>query len=205
MECKMLTESNEIKKVVEIHVRAFPQFFLTSLGEDLLHELYTSFLYTKNAGIIIGKEREKIVGFLAFSESNKEIYLMILRKKFFRFTYLYFLLFCTKPRVAFHMLVKVLKKNSNTEQCSRKKIRISSIATNPDFKNKGVGKKLFSFFLEKVTSNYDIIELETDKDNNENTNKFYEKLNFHKVLEMPTYRKRVMNVYHYYIKCEERI
>ena len=55
MKIKIANNNEEIQEIVKIHINAFPNFFLTSLGSDLLFELYRSFLETENSGIYIAK------------------------------------------------------------------------------------------------------------------------------------------------------
>lgn len=85
MKIKIANNNEEIQEIVKIHINAFPNFFLTSLGSDLLFELYRSFLETKNSGIYVAKIDYKIVGFVAFAEKSTAIYYNILKKHFFFF------------------------------------------------------------------------------------------------------------------------
>lgn len=189
-----------IKAVVEIHIKAFPSFFLTKLGEKILYELYNGFLITENAGIIVGKKEKKIVSFIAFSENNKSIYLSILKKRILRFTFYFILLFFKKPKIAIQLIQKVFKKSDTKEYENLRKIRISSIAVNPELSNNGLGRNIFEFFKKHMEKKYEVIELETDKDSNEKVNAFYTSLNFLKIKEIRTFNSRKMNIYYYYLK-----
>ena len=40
MKIKIANNNEEIQEIVKIHINAFPNFFLTCLGSDLLFELY---------------------------------------------------------------------------------------------------------------------------------------------------------------------
>ena len=112
MKIKIANNNEEIQEIVKIHINAFPNFFLTSLGSDLLFELYRSFLETENSGIYIAKIDSKVVGFLAFTEKSTPIYYNILKKHFFSFSLKIFKKFLKNPFSFFKLLYKFKKKLS---------------------------------------------------------------------------------------------
>ena len=202
MKIKIANNNEEIQEIVKIHINAFPNFFLTSLGSDLLFELYRSFLETENSGIYISKIDSKVVGFLAFTEKSTPIYYNILKKHFFSFSLKLFKKFLKNPFSFFKLLYKFKKKLSLKKEEKRtllKKIRIESIAVEPNYFNKKIGKELIDFLKKNIDfEKFDLIELETDAKNNEKTNYFYQKNEFIKVEEITVDGNRVMNIYHYY-------
>ena len=80
MKIDIAKNNRELQEIVKVHIDAFPNFFLTSLGDDLLFELYRSFLEVKNSGIYMAKIDNNIVGFIAFTERSILIYYNILKK-----------------------------------------------------------------------------------------------------------------------------
>ncbi|ATV63092.1 GNAT family N-acetyltransferase [Fusobacterium pseudoperiodonticum] len=202
MKIDIAKNSEDVKAIVKIHIEAFPNFFLTSLGDDLLFELYRSFLETENSGIYIAKIDNKVVGFLAFAEKSTPIYYNILKKHFFSFSLKLFKKFLKNPLSFFKLLYKFKKKLSLKKEEKRtllKKIRIESIAVEPNYFNKKIGKELIDFLKKNIDfEKFDLIELETDAKNNEKTNYFYQKNEFIKVEEITVDGNRVMNIYHYY-------
>ena len=202
MKIDIAKNSEDVKAIVKIHIEAFPNFFLTSLGDDLLFELYRSFLEVKNSGIYIAKIDDNITGFIAFTERSTLIYYNILKKHFFSFCLKLFKKFLKNP-ISFFKLIYIFKKKlfskKENDKIILKKIRVESIAVKPDYSNKGIGKELIDFLKENIDfKKFDFIELETDAKNNEKTNHFYQKNNFIKIKEITTDENRIMNIYHYY-------
>ncbi len=202
MKIEIAKNNEEIQEIVKIHIDAFPNFFLTSLGSDLLFELYRSFIETKNSGIYIAKIDCKVVGFIAFTEKSTPIYYNILKKHFFSFSLKLFKKFLKNPFSFFKLLYKLKKKLSlkkEEKSILLKKVRIESIAVEPNYFNKDVGKELIDFLKKNIDfQKFDLIELETDAKNNVKTNYFYQKNKFVKVKEIIVDENRAMNIYHYY-------
>lgn len=202
MEIDIVKNNEELQEIVKAHIEAFPNFFLTSLGKDLLFELYRSFLEVKNSGIYIAKIDNDTVGFLAFTEKSTLIYYNILKRHFFSFFFKLLKRFLKNPISFFKLLYSFKKKlfsKKEKDKIISKKIRIESIAVKPNYSNKGVGKELIDFLKRNIDfQKFDFIELETDAKNNEKTNCFYQKNNFIKIEEITTDENRVMNIYHYY-------
>ncbi len=56
-------EEVDIKGIVSVHIKAFPYFFLTTLGPSFLNTYYSNFSKSKNTKLIIAKISNSIVGF----------------------------------------------------------------------------------------------------------------------------------------------
>lgn len=202
MKIDIAKNNRELQEIVKVHIDAFPNFFLTSLGDDLLFELYRSFLEVKNSGIYIAKIDNNIVGFIAFTERSILIYYNILKRHFLSFFLKLFKRFLKNP-ISFFKLIYIFKKKlfskKEKDKKNSKKIRVESIAVKPNYSNRGVGKELIDFLKGNIDfKKFDFIELETDAKNNEKTNYFYQKNNFIKIEEITTDENRIMNIYHYY-------
>ena len=59
------TDKEYIRELAALHRRAFPDFFLTQLGEPFLQVLYKGYLEDKQSGILVAEENNSIVGFIA--------------------------------------------------------------------------------------------------------------------------------------------
>jgi len=63
MDTKILPLTNQdIEEVVDVHMRAFPDFFLTFLGPGFLKEFYKSFLYDDQGIGFVAIENSRILG-----------------------------------------------------------------------------------------------------------------------------------------------
>lgn len=71
-----LAEERDLQEITLIHTKAFPDYFLTTFGKELLYKFYESYLKNKQVFVIAEKEN-KIVGFILGNSSD------ISRKEFF--------------------------------------------------------------------------------------------------------------------------
>lgn len=192
---KLLNNENEIKQVVEIHMKVFKNFFLSFLGERFLEVMYREFFFDEDSGIIIASEEGKIVGFLAYSCNLSNLYKKMLRHNFITLGYLSSIAVIRKPNIVFRILraFKYSKKALRKE----KYVNLSSIGSLPN--KKGVGSilinELKNTFYKKE---YKYIKLETDKVDNVKVNHFYIKNKFILADSFVTPEGREMNEYRYY-------
>ena len=89
------------------------------------------------------------------------------------------------------------------EPKTEKYVELASICTDPRCEGKGIGTELINHL--KIITNFEeyaYINLETDAENNEKANIFYEKNGFKLVRQYTTAEGRVMNEYRF---CPEGI
>lgn len=185
------------KRIAALHIRAFPDFFLTQLGFGFLSVLYKGYLEDENSGIIIAENANgKILGFLAYSKEYSNFFKGLLKKYYFQF------IFCSIGAVLRHplfirRLLGALKKSDEVKR-KEKYIELASIAVNPKAEGKGIGSKLINY-LKGITDfeTYSYISLETDAENNDAANMFYQKNGFKLVRTYCTNEGRRMNEYCY--------
>jgi hypothetical protein len=79
--------NEDIRQAVNVHIRAFPAFFLTFLGPGFLKEFYASFLYdSQGIGFVAtDNETEKIVGVIVGPLNPQGYFKRLLKKKWFSF------------------------------------------------------------------------------------------------------------------------
>lgn len=187
-----------INDIVEIHMETFAGFFLTFLGRGFLKTLYRGFMEHPHSGIILAVEDDKPIGFCAYSEDLSGFYKYLIKRKLLLFAWYAAGAFFRNPRVLF----RLLKAFSYSRESKREElyIELSSIGVLPNVKNKGVGTKLIKMLCNiSDTSRFVYIKLETDKDNNEGANHFYQKNGFILVHTYETIKGRRMNEYRYYL------
>lgn len=56
-------EEKDIKTIAKLHVELFPEYFLTSFGENLVCEYYTEFFKEQNL-FIVAVDNNEIIGFV---------------------------------------------------------------------------------------------------------------------------------------------
>ena len=188
--------SSQIKELAELHRRAFPAFFLTQLGLPFLFTLYKGYMDDAESGIIVAEEKGKFIGFIAYSRDYPEFYKGLIKKKIVQFVWCSFLAFLRNPSFA-KRLFGAFKK-SDSVQKAEKYVELASICVNPRMNNRGLGTELINYLKAEVDySQYAYINLETDADNNENANRFYEKNGFVLERQYRTAEGRNMNEYRY--------
>ncbi|WP_276947702.1 GNAT family N-acetyltransferase [Acetatifactor muris] len=190
------TNRDYIKPIAELHMRAFPTFFLTQLGLSFLKTLYAGYLEDEDSGIIIAVEKGKLIGFIAYSKDYPQFYKGLIRHHLFRFGV------CSIGAVICHpsfikRLLGAFKKSDSVVK-EEKYVELASICVNPGTESRGVGTSLIDYLKRKVDFNeYSYINLETDAEGNDGVNKFYLKNEFRLTRQFITAEGRRMNEYRY--------
>jgi len=199
MNIKVADKSN-VNNIVDIHMEAFPGFFLTFLGKGFLKHLYSGFITHEKSNLLIAVDNiDEVVGFLAYSEDLSGFYKNLIIKSIIPFVWYSFCAFIKKPLIVFRLL-RAFKKINDDKQYD-KYVKILSIGVSQKGKGRGIGSKL----IEKLKTTIDFIkvsyiQLETDADNNEATNQFYIKNDFILDHVIITLEGRKMNVYRYWLR-----
>lgn len=194
----VLKNKKRIDEIVDIHMKAFSGFFLTFLGSGFLKQLYKGFMQYKNAGLIVAIDKDdSITGFLAYSDDLSGFYKFLIRKKLIIFAWYSICAFLKDPKI----LLRLFRAFSYSRKAEReeKYIEISSIGVLPEAEGSGIGSEMICYLKRKtISEDYDYIKLETDAENNEKANRFYQKNGFVLSHVYVTREKRKMNEYRYY-------
>lgn len=182
----------DYKNVVKVHLSAFSDFFLTTLGEKFLETYYKSSLRNPET-VAIGAydEQEKMIGFSIGCEHSLGFHKRLIFKNFFLFFYQGLILIFTKPRSILR-LVKNFDKNANPIDDGQY-AELLSIGVDPFLKGSGIGKELISYFEnELIKRNCKKVSLTTDALENESVIAFYKKNGYEIYYEFITYPNRKM-------------
>ena len=182
-------EKKDIKRVVQIHIERFPNFFLSSLGNQFLKTFYRSFLKLPGLLIVLEDENE-IKGFACGSYSNHSFYKKLLFNNIGNFTIIGIILMFSKPKGILRILSNLQKSNAIEIEFAE----LLSIAT---LKNKkGYGAKLLNAFENELRINLskkaEKISLTTDYENNDKTIQFYKQNNYQVLNVLESYENRKM-------------
>lgn len=189
---------NDCDVVADIHIRAFQGFFLTFLGHEFLKTLYYSIVLDHSGLAIVAEKNNKIVGFVAGTTNQSELYSRLLKKHFLKFFKSAFKGFLKKPNILPRLLraFSAPRIELPTTNCAT----LMSIGVDPDYQGQGIGKILARFFItEACSKGSESVTLTTDAINNDVTNHFYESLGFKRYREYITQEGRKMN--EYLIQC----
>lgn len=182
----------DVRDIVSIHIDAFKDFFLTSLGRDFLSFYYSCFIKSNEGVVMLAKEGESVLGFSAATIICKGFNSRLIKSNFFAFVCLSIRLFIYNPK-ALLRLVKNLTKKSGTVEDDEDYAELYSIGVLSQGQGKGVGKKLLKETENAISRlNGGKISLTTDYYNNEKTIAFYKSMGYAVLYEFVTYPNRKM-------------
>lgn len=186
-----------ITTLSKLHMKAFPEFFLTQLGLPFLRTLYKGYMEDENSGLLVAEANEKLVGFIAYSNEYSKFYTGLLKRHLLRFA------FCSLLAVVRHpsfikRLFGAFKKSDEVKK-EEPYVELASICVHPKIENKGIGSMLIHK-LKEITdfATYKYINLETDACGNDTVNLFYVKNGFQLARSYETAEGRKMNEYRFY-------
>lgn len=197
-------KKEDLNQIAKIYKEAFPDYFLTIFGEELLYEFYNQYFLNNNI-FVVAEENNKIIGFILGNNSD------IPRKKFFNENFyrislkmIFELLKLNKnlwngifQRVFFikEAIISKFRKNIKSEERiiqNKKSYRLLSIAVNPKIKGKNIAVEMEKYFCEELLKvGIEEVGLSVKKENIRAI-KFYEKCEY-------LYRKNEKELI-YYIK-----
>ena len=195
-EYKVMNDDRMIEEIVDLHIKAFPTFFLTKLGDEFLKLLYKGYMDDENSGIIVSKNDDQLLGFIAYSTDYPAFFKKLLKDHFFKFAFLAFQAAVRHPSFALKLL-GALKKSDDVVK-EEKYVEISSICVDPSIQGKGIGSKLINYMKDNTDfGKFAFISLETDAVSNDAANCFYKKNGFQQARTYITREGREMNEYHF--------
>jgi ribosomal protein S18 acetylase RimI-like enzyme len=183
-----------IEQAVQIHLAAFPGFFLSELGNDVLRVFYKSLLQDKKTLFYGVKNDGGLVGFFVASLKPTGLYKRLFFKNISRFILPLFFSFWKNFSLLKRMITSA-SSSSKLEVSTTYPASLLSICVSPAHAGKGIGKILLTTLenelrLRKWHGYY----LTTDANNNNSTNQFYLNFGF-KLNGSYSQGKRVMNIY----------
>lgn len=182
--------------IVDLHIKSFEGFFLSTLHPGFLRQLYKSFVTYKKAELLVAFEGDDPVGFIAYSFDTNGAYRHMLWRYFFPFFWYSFLSFLKKPSIFVKMFSALTKPYAFTRETDYAKI--FSIGVEPEYRRHGVGSLLIKDMKARVDfEKYKYITLETDAKDNDEVNRFYLENGFRLSSDFYTFEGRHMNKYHY--------
>lgn len=196
MQIREMTPKDSIDEVVEIHMQTFTGFFLTFLGRGFLKILYRGFAEHPDSGILVAEDGGRIQGFCAYSEDLSGFYKYLCKRKLIPFGWYAAGAFFRNPKILFRLLRAFTYSDGSKRDESY--LEVSSIGVSPLTKNQGIGSAMLQTVIGKADRNrFAYIKLETDRDNNEAANGFYQKNGFVLHHSYVTPEGRGMNEYRF--------
>ena len=185
-----VSDSNQIAK---IHLKSFPNFFLTTLGYSFLKTYYRSCAKSKEAVSIcaIDQDDKKLLGFAVGCFNSVGFNKRLIFSNSLEYSYQVILLLFTKP-MALIRLFKNLTKNNNKDDKGNY-AELLSIGVSPDQNGFGIGQSLLVKFENQVREKgINTITLTTDADSNDSVLRFYKKSGYTVYYDFETFPNRKM-------------
>ncbi|EGQ9501749.1 GNAT family N-acetyltransferase [Vibrio cholerae] len=182
----------DVERIVEIHINAFEGFFLTFLGPNFLHLLYTGFI---DKGLLrVAIVDSNIVGFSAGTDKPEVFFSNLRREKWLLFFFAATPSLMKKPSLVIKKLYSATFYKGDSVERLNNSFLLSSLAVDPCVEGKGIGKHLLKDLDELLSKKKEcqIIYLITDKNENSSVLSFYSKCGFSIESEFKQSRQREM-------------
>ena len=183
----------DVEGIVKIHQAAFPDFFLTSLGERFLKLYYGTFINCKEGVVYCAEKGNTLVGFSATSYVSRGFHARLIKKNIIKYVVEAIAILLVRPKSIVRLLKNLDKESSDSKIVDNGLYaELYSIGVSPSCQGEGVGKRLLTITEEDVSAHNGQISLTTDYYDNEKTMGFYRSLGYEDYYEFVTYPNRKM-------------
>jgi GNAT superfamily N-acetyltransferase len=195
MRIAALNESH-LQAVVNIHLRAFPDFFLSTLGPRFLREFYRAFILESSVVAIVAEiESGEVCGIVVGTTAPHGFFRRLLYRRWWAFGIASIDAVRHSPTVLRRLLAAVSYRGDSQNSEDRLAL-LSSIAVDPNYQGRGVGTILVGEWLQQVKrTGSPGCYLITDALANASANHFYSKLGWKVGSQFLTKQGRSMTKY----------
>lgn len=185
-------QGKDIPDIVAIHIKAFPDFFLTTLGESFLKLFYRSVLKSSDGILLIGKTDGETIGFCAGTLLSAGFNTRLIKNNLMGYVGQGIKLLFTHPIRIWHLFKNMTKENASVGD-KGEYAELLSIGVDPEKQGGGVGKEILVALEEEVSRRGGVkLSLTTDYNDNEKTIGFYHSLGYREWYDFVTYPNRRM-------------
>lgn len=185
-------KKEEVIQIVDLHVKSFPGFFLTSLGDKFLFLFYNACLNNPHCiGVKVVDDKQMIVGFAIGTDVSIGFYKQIILSDLLSFAKISFGILFSRPKALFRLMNNLRKSTSVNDKGDYPELL--SIALREHVKGKGIGDLLLTNFEnELILRGFTRVTLTTDYYHNDRAINFYLKNGYKILSEFKAYPKRKM-------------
>jgi ribosomal protein S18 acetylase RimI-like enzyme len=166
------------EKIARVHLLAFPGFFLSSLGKNVLKEFYRALIQTPHCVVLIALAGDECVGFAAGSTRGGRLGRILLRRP--RFLLVTLAAVACRPQ----LWTRVIRRRSRFQRPDNDPAAavLWSIGVRKTSQGHGMGRALLEAFESRcrISGAPDIV-LTTDLSGNERVLRFYESAGYEQV------------------------
>lgn len=171
-------QDTEIGQVVQMHISAFPGFFLTTLGPGFLEHLYRGFLDHDDGVLQVAVESGALVGFAAGTNAPGHFFSSLRKRRGWAFALSALPGLVRSPTVVARKLASALSYRGDAPPTLEGAL-LSSLGVVPAAKGSGAGQQLVRAFERAARARgCKLVYLTTDAVGNERVNAFYRKLGY---------------------------
>ena len=182
--------------IIQIHLAAFEGFFLESLGEQFLKELYRGFIVEPSGLCLVAVDRKDVLGFVVGTTQPEGFFRRLLRSRWYAFVLAGATSMALHPIRVGKKFLSALRYRGEKPSDVPNAALLSSIGVAPSGMGKGIGRILVTTFCERArASGASTVYLTTDRDKNEAVNQFYLSNGFKLHSSFLKERGRWMNLY----------
>ena len=175
-------QTSDIAQVVQVHIQAYPGFFLTLMGTRFLRLLYSGFLNHPTGISLVACPQAKpseVIGFVVGTTQPQGFFSQLLRQHWLAFAMASLWPLLKKPGLVFVKLWSALFYRGESLPDQPNAALLSSLGVKPTAQGQQIGQQLVSAFLAHVqTAGATAVYLTTDQSDNTKANHFYTKLGF---------------------------
>lgn len=188
---------SDVAGVAEVHQKAFPNYFLTKLGLDVLQAFYSEFIIQSVGFASVALEQGKPIGFVVGTISSSELYDRFYKKNFLLVARNVVRCLITDSFIRQHfrsrllhvqkaIMAKLMRTQKSTTKSgpSRVQARLLSIGITSEARGTGSAEKMTKHFLQQLQkASIKEVGLSVFRDNIRAIS-FYEKTGWKRELEM---------------------
>lgn len=163
----------DVGSVVQLHLRAFPNFFLSFLGPRFLREFYHSFLADPvGIAFVARNAQDGVVGAIVGPVDPRGFFGRLLRRRWWAFAVASLAAVMRRPSSAPRLARALLYRGETPSGPVR--ALLSSLAVSPAAQGRGIGRALVQRWLDEARlRGARGCFLTTDAENNDSVNRFY--------------------------------
>ena len=169
----------DVSSIVDVHISAFPGFFLTILGPNFLKRFYSVFIEHQDAELLTVEHDGKLCGFAAYTWNPDEFFSYMKRHYGLSLAFAMFPGLLRNPVLTLQKLYRAMFYRGDKAPSMGNLALLSSIGVARSSKGQGLGSILIERMCEDLSERHcKGVYLTTDVDENQATLRFYEKQGF---------------------------
>ena len=183
----------DLSAVTDVHMKAFPEFFLTTLGASFVRTMYKAFLLNSNGIFVVTEADAGVCGFAvgALNSSNKDSKLAM--RLLPQFVWAIIPAVLQDPFRVLTRIVRQFFEKNGVPDLPHGAVVLRSIGVFPEFKGLGVASLLLSAFERSALQmGATSLALTTDVLDNERAIQFYRKHGYQITQEFKQDKHRAM-------------